>query len=45
MTTGDDVASALLETARQQGVTEIVVGKPFGNRLLESLRGGSLAAG
>ncbi len=44
MTTGDDVASALLETARQQGVTEIVVGKPFGNRLLESLRGGSLAS-
>jgi two-component system sensor histidine kinase KdpD len=44
MTTGDDVAGALLETAHQQGVTEIVVGKPFGNPLLESLRGGSLAS-
>jgi two-component system, OmpR family, sensor histidine kinase KdpD len=44
MTTGDDVAGALLETARQQGVTEMVVGKPFGNPLLESLRGGSLAS-
>jgi two-component system sensor histidine kinase KdpD len=44
MTTGDDVASALLATAHEQGVTEIVVGKPFGNRLLELLRGGSLAS-
>jgi two-component system sensor histidine kinase KdpD len=44
MTTGDDVAGALLETAHQQGVTEIVVGKPFGNPMLETLRGGSLAS-
>jgi two-component system sensor histidine kinase KdpD len=44
MTTGDDVAGALLEMARQQGVTQIVVGKPFGNPLLEWIRGGSLAS-
>jgi two-component system, OmpR family, sensor histidine kinase KdpD len=44
MTTGDDVANALLATAREQGVTEMVVGKPFGNPLLESLQGGSLAS-
>src|SRR5580704_15905532 len=44
MTTGDDVASALLATAHEQGVTEMVVGKPFGNRLLETLKGGSLAS-
>jgi two-component system sensor histidine kinase KdpD len=43
MTTGDDVADALLEAAREQGVTQIVVGKPFGNRLVEWVRGGSLA--
>src|SRR5882724_13030576 len=44
MTTGDDVASALLAAARDQGVTEMVVGKPSGNPLLELLRGGSLAS-
>jgi two-component system sensor histidine kinase KdpD len=44
MTTGDDVAIALLATAHEQGVTEMVVGKPFGNPLLETLRGGSLAS-
>ena len=44
MTTGDDVAGALLATAHEQGVTEMVVGKPFGNRLLETLKGGSLAS-
>jgi two-component system sensor histidine kinase KdpD len=43
MTTGDDVANALLEAAREQGVTQVVVGKPFGNRLIELLKGGSLA--
>jgi two-component system sensor histidine kinase KdpD len=43
MTTGDEVANALLETAREQGVTQIVVGKPFGNRLIELFKGGSLA--
>jgi two-component system sensor histidine kinase KdpD len=44
MTTGDDVADALLEAAREQGVTQMVVGKPIGNRFLELLKGGSLAA-
>ena len=44
MTSGDDVASALLAAAHEQGVTEIVVGKPFGNRFLEALKGGSLAS-
>ena len=44
MTTGDDVAGALLEAAREQGVTQMVVGKPFGNRLVELLKGGSLAS-
>ena len=43
MTTGDDVANALLEAAREQGVTQVVVGKPYGNRLIEVLKGGSLA--
>ena len=31
MTTGDDVAGALVEAAREQGVTQMVVGKPTGN--------------
>jgi two-component system sensor histidine kinase KdpD len=44
MTTGDDVANALLATAREQGVTQMVVGKPTGNRFVELLKGGSLAA-
>ena len=44
MTTGDDVANALLATAREQGVTQMVVGKPTGNRFIELLKGGSLAA-
>jgi two-component system, OmpR family, sensor histidine kinase KdpD len=43
MTTGDDVAGALLHAAREQGVTQIVVGKPQGNPVLEFLKGGSLA--
>ena len=43
MTTGDDVAGALLAAAREQGVTQMVVGKPLGNRFLELLKGGSLA--
>jgi two-component system sensor histidine kinase KdpD len=43
MTTGDDIAGALLEAAREQGVTQIVVGKPFGNPLVEWMRGASLA--
>jgi len=44
MTTGDDVAGALLAVAREQGVTQMVVGKPMGNRLLELIKGGSLAS-
>ncbi|HUJ09814.1 MAG TPA: sensor histidine kinase KdpD [Verrucomicrobiae bacterium] len=43
MTTGDNVAHALLAAARENGVTQIVVGKPLGNPLLEFLKGGSLA--
>ncbi len=43
MTTGDDVASALLAAAREAGVTQIVVGKPLGNPVLDFLKGGSLA--
>ena len=42
-TAGDNVASAMLEVAREQGVTQIVVGKPLGHPVLEFLRGGSLA--
>ena len=43
MTVGDDVANALLAAARENGVTQIVVGKPLGNPMLEFLKGGSLA--
>ena len=43
MTTGDDAAGALLAAARENGVTQIVVGKPMGHPLLEFLKGGSLA--
>ncbi|HVM62668.1 MAG TPA: sensor histidine kinase KdpD [Verrucomicrobiae bacterium] len=43
MTTGDDIAGALLAAAREHGVTQIVVGKPVGSRLIGWLRGGSLA--
>ena len=43
MTTGDDVAGALIEAAREQGVTQMVVGKPLDNWLLELIKGGSLA--
>jgi two-component system sensor histidine kinase KdpD len=42
-TAGDNVANAMLEVAREQGVTQVVVGKPLGNPVLEFLRGGSLA--
>jgi two-component system sensor histidine kinase KdpD len=44
MTTGDDVASALLTAAREAGVTQVVVGKPLGNPVLDFLKGGSLAS-
>jgi len=42
-TAGDNVANAMLEVAREQGVTQIVVGKPLGHPVLEFLRGGSMA--
>jgi two-component system sensor histidine kinase KdpD len=41
-TTDDDVARALLRVAREQNVTQIVIGKPAGWRSLDLLRGGSL---
>ena len=41
-TTDDNVARGLLRVAREQNVTQIVVGKPVGWRALELLRGGSL---
>ena len=41
-TTDNDVARGLLRVAREQNVTQIVVGKPVGWRALELLRGGSL---
>lgn len=42
LTRGDDVATGLLETAREHNVTQIVVGQPAGNILWDFLRGGSL---
>lgn len=39
---GSDAAKALLEVARQNNVSQICVGKPFGNPLWHWLRGGSL---
>ncbi len=41
-TTDDDVARGILRVAREQNVTQLVVGKPVGWRALELLRGGSL---
>lgn len=43
-TAGDNVAAAMLEVASEEGVTQIVVGKPQGHPILEFLRGGSLTA-
>jgi hypothetical protein len=42
-TAGDNVAGAMLDVAREQGATQIVVGKPLGHPVLEFFRGGSLA--
>jgi two-component system sensor histidine kinase KdpD len=43
ITTADaDVARGLLRVAREQNVTQLVVGKPVGWRALDLLRGGSL---
>ena len=41
-TTDADVAQGLLRVAREQNVTQLVVGKPVGWRGLDLLRGGSL---
>ena len=41
-TTDNDVAQGLLRVAREQNVTQIVVGKPVGWRAVELFRGGSL---
>jgi two-component system sensor histidine kinase KdpD len=41
-TTDNDVARGLLRVAREQNVTQIVIGKPVGWQALELLRGGSL---
>src|SRR5215472_10415034 len=41
-TTDADIARGLLRVAREQNVTQLVVGKPVGWRAIELLRGGSL---
>jgi len=42
VTHDDDLASALVRVALEQNATQIVVGKPRGNRWLELIKGGSL---
>ncbi len=41
-TSDDDVVRGILRVAREQNVTQLVVGKPVGWRTLELLRGGSI---
>ena len=41
-TTDDDVVRGILRTAREQNVTQIVVGKPAGGRVIELFQGGSV---
>src|SRR5262249_5584286 len=41
-TTDHDIVHGLLRVAREQNVTQLVVGKPAGWRTIELLRGGSL---
>ena len=41
-TAGEDVAAALLRTAREQHATKIVVGKPLEGKPLDFFRGGSM---
>ena len=41
-TTDDDVVRGILRTAREQNVTQMVVGKPAGWRMIELFRGGSV---
>lgn len=42
LTHDDNVPAALVRVALQHNATQIVVGKPRGNRLVEALRGGTL---
>ena len=42
LTQGEDIPAALVRTALERNATQIVVGKPRGNRLIETLRGGSI---
>lgn len=42
VTRDEDLADALVRVALQHNATQIVVGKPRGNRWLEALKGGSL---
>jgi two-component system sensor histidine kinase KdpD len=42
MTAGDDVVTALLQVAREQNVTQIIIGKTLQNPWLDLLKGGSL---
>jgi len=41
-TTGTDLVQTLLRVAREERVTQIVIGKTLGSRLLELFKGGSL---
>ena len=41
MTRGDDVAEAVLDTAREQHVTQLMVGRPGGGRRWRMFRGGA----
>ena len=41
MTRGDDVAEAVLDAARDQHVTQLIVGRPGGNWLRQLFRGGT----
>ncbi len=41
-TTDDDVVRGILRIAREQNVTQIVIGKPAGWRVIELFRGGSV---
>ncbi len=44
MTRGDDLAEAVVEAAREQNVTQLVVGRPAGNPVWEFLTGGSMVS-
>jgi two-component system, OmpR family, sensor histidine kinase KdpD len=42
MTQGDDIAAALVRSALEYNATQIVVGKPRGNRWIEFFKGGNM---